>query len=230
MNTKHNWTQLLVCLALTAYWTPSSVGAPVTFTFEAKLTTPSGLLFPLPVGYPVTGSYTFDLSSPGSDFGPTSFTIYDNAITDFRVTLAGYGTGVANRGNIWLGNPVQTIGSFNFLSDQYVAHGDVVGITLPTSLGDRHLRSAQIRLQDLDQAGLSSESLLPTPPDLSYFLDHTGPNYDADHADVFLNFDTPFGDTTAMAFQLTSLTLVPESSTVLLALSAFALTFPRYRR
>ena len=91
-------------------------------------------------------------------------TFYLDALTDFTVTIEGFGTGGGNGGDIFLGDPVQTTGSFNYLSDQYQLHAPATGITVPSAFGDRHLLFAHFQLQDLDQEGLDSEDLLATPP------------------------------------------------------------------
>src|SRR3954447_17030596 len=169
----------VVHMCVVTNWVSVAFGEPVTFRIEAKLMEPQGPLFPVPLGQQVSGTYTFELSTPAMLFNANSAAVYDNALRDFHVDLLGFGIGTSNTGSISIGNPIQTSGSYNFLSDQYVVYGDVTGITLPTAFGDRHLVSAQIRLQDLDQTGLNSTDLSPTPPVLEFFLDHTGPNYDA---------------------------------------------------
>jgi len=214
--------RLVVSICLAVDCAALASGELVTFRFEAELREPQGTQIPLPLGQQVMGSYTFDLNTPPMLFNANSTAIYDNALGNFGVSLVGFGFATSNTGDISIGNPAPTTGSSNFLSDQYVVYTDITGITLPTAFGDRHLISAQIRLQDLDQLGLSSVDLSRTPPDLTFFLDHSGPNYDSDHANIYLTFDSPFGGVNSIPFQLTLLAAIPEPSTLALAIAALA--------
>jgi hypothetical protein len=125
---------------------------------------------------------------------------------------------------------VQTVGSFNFLSDQYVVFSAISGITMPHPTGDRSLIAASIRLQDLDMEALDSEQLSAIPPDLEPFLDNTGPNCDSDNVQLFLNLRTPFGAINSAVFRVTSLTFVPEPSGFLLSITGIALCATQRRR
>lgn len=201
----------------------------ITFYFEAELTRlQTG--YSLPIGQKAHGRYTFELTTPPiSDPEPNStYTRYAAAVTNFTVTLDGLGTASGGAGgDIRYGNPVRTTGSYNFYSDQYIASGpDTTGISIPASFptsGIRNLVRAKIHLQDLDQEGLHSEDLLPTPPDLAPFLDNAGLNYDSDHAKLYLTFDSPLGGYNSVVFQLTSLTArpVPEPTSLALMLMLF---------
>lgn len=209
--------QRLIAAALCVLCIQTTVsGGPITFNFTAVWSqsgpSPS---FPFAAGTTAHGSYTFELNTAPTTFsGPNTFTFYNNAITNFTVTIDGYGTGTGSDGAILMGDPVQTSGSFNFLSDSYqVQASPVTGITVNSSLfGTRNLRTAGLRLQDLDLQGLDSEELSATPPDLSYFLDNVGPNFDSDHAQLVMSFDTPNSGFNSAVFNLTSLTAaaVPE--------------------
>jgi len=203
----------------------------VTFSFTAVLDAGTGTSLPLPVGQQVSGHYTFDLNSPVTFLGGANlFTYYAGAIKSFSVTLAGFGTGNGVTGDIYLGDPVATTGSYNFLSDFYQAAAEMTGITLPTSFGNQYLDSAILRMQDLDLEGLDSETLSAVPPDLNYFLDNAAPPYPHDTAEILLGFGTPAGGYGHTPFRLTSLVAVPEPTTAITALLAFAGCFHRVRR
>ncbi|WP_145944466.1 hypothetical protein [Fuerstiella marisgermanici] len=196
----------------------------ITFAFEAVADSPSSTL-PFGAGQTISGSYTFELdTAPTTTPAANTFTFYTDAITNFDITIDGFGTGNGGPGgDILLGDPVQTSGSFNFLSDKYVVNSAVSGITVFSSFynANRNLVGAQLSLQDLDQQGLDSEDLVATPPDLTFFLDNTGPNFDSDHAILNLSFSTPGGGAGSTSFRLTSLTAVspvPEPNTTAMLL------------
>jgi hypothetical protein len=223
---------IAVCLCLVGHGAAVARADLVTFQFEAKLVQSQGSWYPFVIGQRVSGNYTFDMTTPPTTTsGQNTFTWYSHAITNFTVTIDGYGTGTANDGNISLGDPVQTTGSYNFLSDMYVASSSTTGITIPSIIGDRHLLAAEIDLQDLDQQALDSENLLATPPDLALFLDHAGSAFNTDHAWLMLTFDVPWGGGNSATFQMTSLTAVPEPGTASMALTLVAtLGFLGHRR
>jgi hypothetical protein len=221
---------LALALSLVAR-VPQASAELVTFSFTAVLDESPGWSLPLPVGQKVSGYYTFDLDAPitsgGGGFNTVTF--YEGAIKKYAVTLEGVGAGSGTTGLIYLGNPVQTTGSWNYLSDAYYAAAEMTGITISTTLGDRHLNSAIVRLQDLDMEGLDSEALSATPPDLQYFLDNTTPPYPHDYAELLLGFDAPWGGYNHTPFRLTSLRVIPEPSAAILTAIALAM-FPRQRR
>jgi hypothetical protein len=205
----------------------------VTFGFAAEYVEPQAT-YSFPIGLKATGHYTFELNTPGSSLGPNSFTTYGGAIKHISVSLTGYGagTGMGSSGDILLGDPVQTGGSFNFLSDQYYVYTGASGLSVPSPFGERHLLEAIIRLADLDQVGLTSTALSAVPPSLEPFLDNVGTTFDTDDAELWLTFDFPGGGRNTAAFRLTSLFLVPEPGGFVTAWLAAASTciWRRHRR
>src|SRR5258707_6510704 len=107
---------VVVYLSLCANWASMAYAELVTFSFEGVLLQDQGPSLPIPLGQRVHGNYTFELNTPATRFGPNSFALYSNAVSDFVVTLDGIGTGSGNSGDIHLGNPSQFTGSFNFLA------------------------------------------------------------------------------------------------------------------
>jgi hypothetical protein len=196
----------------------------VTFYFAGELDEDQSPSFPFRVGQKVHGSYTFERTTL-PDITPNDHdnrvTFYFDAVKNFTLTIDGIGTGQGTSGYIYLGNPVQTTGGYNFLSDLYELIGPMSGIKIATPFGDRHLQTAFVRLQDIDSVALTSEKLSANPPNLALFQDHLGPTFESDHASILMNFDFPGGGINTVRFRLTSLT-VPEPSALLLALLAAA--------
>jgi hypothetical protein len=219
---------MLACQVLSfvgaAFSIPKVVHADlVTLRFTAVVSTDYGSAFEMPVGTVGTGWYQFDINTVPS-LGPNSsdnlFAIYPDAIVAMHVDFGVYGSASGGTGNIFIGDPVRTTGSLNFLSDIYQASASVDdGIVVPGSGGSRRSLSAAIFLQDLDRIGLSSEILSATPPDLAPFKDNLVPRPVPDAAELQMNFSLPGGGLTTIGFELTSLTAVPEPSTALLILS-----------
>ena len=213
------WPQLVATrtlLLVFAGWLGMTHAAAelVTFKFQAELLTDQSPTYPFPVGQQANGQYSFERTTAGTEPGGASGpTRYDNALTNFTVTLPGYGTGSGSGGLIALGDPVQTSGSFNFLSDNYHVFVPAAGITFTTFQGTSRLLTAIINMQDLDLEGLDSEELLAQPPRLGPFLDNHGPNYDSDNAELVLSFLHPGGFGSSVSFRLTSL-VVPEPSSL----------------
>jgi hypothetical protein len=219
----------VMLLYLAVNWASVLHAGPATFHFTAELLENSDPSFPFPVGQKVSGRYTFELTTQGTTFpSPNTFTSYYDAITSSVVTLDGIGTATGSGGEIALADPVQYFGSYNFLADEYAVGAPVSGISISTMFGERKLVRFNIRLTDLDQMGIQSESLSATPPSLLPFLDHTGPNFDSDAAVLSLNFDYPSGATSAIAFRLTSLSVVPEPGAVLWAIALAGLAWNRW--
>lgn len=227
---------LLICLWICLFASTSTASAGlITFQFEAELVDDLGPSFPFALGQKASGSYTFEVNTvpdTAPQSGNTTFTRYSGALTNFTVTIDGHGTGTGGSGgDILLGDPVRTGGSFNFFSDNYHVNAPAVtGITVASSSGARNLLTAGIRLQDLDQQGLDSEILSAIPPDLAFFLDNTGPTFDSDRADLNMNFDLPSGGFNTASFQLTSLTSIPEPGSAIVLLLTVGLFQCRRRR
>jgi hypothetical protein len=219
---------VVVCLSMCANWASLASAELVTFSFEGVLLQDPGPTLPIPVGQRVHGYYTFELNTPATPFPNAA--VYSNALSNFVVKLDGIGTGSSNSGDIRLGNPTQYSGSSNFFADDYTVHGPVAGIVIPTASGDRTLVAASLRLKDLDQVGLDAVDLSATPPNLVPFLDHTGPTFASDNAEIFLNFLYPDGNVYSPSFRLTSLTAVPEPTAVLLVFAGIPAVHFRYRK
>ncbi|QDV74319.1 hypothetical protein Spa11_25210 [Botrimarina mediterranea] len=223
---------ILTAVAGTSYC--ATAASLVTFQFVAESVSQySEAFYTVPLGTRVVGTYTFDLDTPGDPpASPVGFTWYDNAIKGATLAMEGFGeaTGYGG-GTIRIGNPVRTSGSYNFLSDQYVAYFPVAGISLDTRVfGRRNLVGAHIRMADLDMEGIATADLSANPPDLSYFLDNTGPDYDSDNAELYLTFDTANSGYNSNPFRLISLIRVPEPSATALACIAFVATLRNRRR
>jgi hypothetical protein len=202
----------------------------VTYAFEGVLHEDVGPSYPLPAGQRITGHYTFDLLSPGTTAGgDNTVTFYVGAIKSLSVTLAGIGTGSTSTGDIYLGDPVQVTGDFNYLADFYQVLAPARGITFPSPSGMYQLASIFLRLHDVDQQGLSSESLSAVPPDLSLFLDHAAQPRPHDYAEILLGIQAPGGGTIFPWFRMTSLTAIPEPSSMagIIALLAGCLDLKR---
>ncbi len=203
----------------------------VTFRFTAVVATDYGSDFEMPIGTVGTGWYSFD-SNAAASLGPDSsdnlFAIYPDAIVDIHVDFGSFGSASGNSGILFIGDPVRTTGSLNYLSDTYRASASVDnGIVVPGSGGSRHSLTAGIFLQDLDLTGLSSEILTATPPDLAPFKDNLVSRPVPDAAELQINFSLPSGGSTTIGFELTSLTAVPEPSSALLIVSPAVLWWIR---
>lgn len=199
----------VVAVAVVLLTMVPAFGGLVTFEFSAVFTQPAHEYPRLRLGQRLTGHYTFELNTPRTSNGlPNTFSFYYGAIKDIQFTLDGVGTGSGNSGDILIGNPVRTVGSAYFLSDKYQVHAPVSGFSIQSSHSMRELSSFWLLLSDPEQIGLSSDQLMPTPPDLAPFLENAQPQYG--EARLHLGFNTG----TAAAFRLETLTarIVPEPS------------------
>ncbi len=205
---------IAVSTSFLGFATSIANSAPVTFYYEATVNSSPGSSLPLAIGQRIHGNYTFELNTPATSAASSNtFTRYASAITSMTVIIDGVGTGSGVGGDILIGAPVQTTGSYNYLSHQYdVEAYKVTGFSISGSFGSRALRQVFIQLQDIDMTALSSEALSATPPNLAPFMDHTGTSYLSDHAYLGLTFDFPSGGVNTTMFQLTSLSAVPEPS------------------
>ena len=222
----------------------SAAAQLTTFRFEAVNDRVPSDFFPVPTGTRAIGTYTFDPSTPRSNTpGSTSFAFYDDAIVGFEMELETFGTasfdpnGIASR--ILVGDPVQTTGSENFLSDQYNARSPASGLTIftPNFSGtvSREVIWAEIRLQDIDEESFDTDEIPLTPPSLSTFQDNIIPGQiESDEAELVLNLrsnrDDGTSGTSSTSFRLVSLTLVPEPGTGTMFVLGSVIYLQRRRR
>jgi hypothetical protein len=190
------------------YFPPAAMALDVTFGFTGVVTeVDAALATEFSVGEPVVGSYTFESTTADSNPGDPTLGIYDNAISLFTATFGGDYTvtqGFDSGISIADGLPDNDVYQV-FLEDPVA----------PTVAG-LNLGALFIGLADTDSVVFASDALPLTPPNLFAFdVESSG----------MLYLDSP---NRAMQFQLTSLTLVPEPTS--LTLTAFALLSMGYRR
>jgi hypothetical protein len=207
MKTVRSLLCVLTCCVI-ASAAPVAVAVPITFSFTGIVTNvDSPLAVEFSLGESVVGSYTFESTTADIDPGDPTTGHYDNAITAFTATFGGDYTvtqGLDNDIFVADGLPGNDVYSL-FLTNP----------TAPTVAG-LSLGALSIGLIDTDSSVFSSDALPLTPPNLSDFeIDSSGTIY----------LGSP---NQTMDFQLTSLTLVPEPTT--LALATLGLVGIGYRR
>ncbi len=185
---------LSICWAVLFLAPAATMAFDVTFGFTGVVTdVDAALAVEFSPGEVIVGSYTFESTTADSDPGDPVFGIYDNAITTFTATFGGDYTVTQGLDNdIFVGN------GFN---DSYSVF--LTNPTAPTVAG-LNLGALFITLVDTDSAVFASDALPLTPPDLSAFEVNVS-------GTVF--FDDP--DNKSMNFALTSLTLIPEPTAIL---------------
>ena len=192
-----NLLQLSVCCMVLLLAPTAATADAVIFGFTGVVTqVDAPLSGEFSVGEQVVGNYTFESSTADSDADP-AVGFYDNAITAFTATFGGDYTVTQGVDN-----------------DIFVANGppgnDVYNTQLANPTGPTvaglPLTGLNILLIDADSTVFASDALPLTPPDLAEFeFDFSG--------QIF--FDSPGNQT--MDFQLTSLTLIPEPTTLVLS-------------
>jgi len=176
--------------------------APITFHFEGPITSVSpALAGTFNTTQTMSGSYTFDSTTP--DAVPANPTVgeYVGALTTLTFTINGYTGGLG--GGL---NDIAVLDNFSGQRDEYDARanspsGASVGGLAPFLFG--------LFLVDFTQSALSNDLLPTTPPDLSKFATKA----------FILEFETPPGTSLpgpTVKGTITSLTPVPEPSTMLL--------------
>lgn len=173
----------------------------VTYTFTGELTlVDPGIASEFSVGEIVTGTYTFETTTPDSDPLPT-FGEYNNAITAFSANIGGdypLSGGTSNDIKIRNNDPIDaySLNVFNPTS------------ALVNGLG---LELFSISLGDSNATLFDSDALPTTVPDLSQLESNVTFN---------VTFFTVGGSAPleTLEFELTSLEQIPEPSSVALAL------------
>ena len=190
----------------------AATAAPVTFGFTGVVTEVGATLaVEFSVNEPIVGKYTFESTTADSSPGDPVFGVYINAITTFTATFGGNYTvthGLDN--NIYVGEGP--------LSNDFIW----VDVTNPTSapVAGLNLFALFIRLADSDSTVFASDALPLTPPDLSEF-----------DIDVSVMLFSEPGKANTVDFRVTSLTFIPEPSTLTLAaLAVLGLLAHRCRR
>jgi PEP-CTERM motif-containing protein len=176
---------------------------PITFNFRGTVgSVDSSLSGTFSVGQPLSGSYTFESTTPDADPADPAFGGYD-AVTALSFTIGSY-AGTLNfpaiSREIAVANDMSGVGDFYDLTVQRVS-GASVGSDQPNTFA--------LRLLDSSASAFNSDALPLTPPDLAKFT-----------STWFLNFDSG----AEVGGPLTSLTLatVPEPSSLLLLSSGLA--------
>lgn len=190
-----SWVRMSIGCATVLLAPVAAKAAPVTFSFTGTVTAvDAALAGEFSLGESVVGSYTFESTTPDSDPGDPTLGIYDNAITAFSATFGGDYTvtqGLDNDISVANGPPGNDVYQV-FLTNP----------TAPTVAG-LSLGALFLGIGDFESNVFNSDALPLTPPDLAEF------DFDISGA-IFL--DSPINQ--GMNFQLTSLTLVPEPSTL----------------
>jgi hypothetical protein len=183
---------------------------PISFAFQAAAAS-NVPVFGIVAGEIAHGTYTFDSSTRPATSGNPAF--YTNAVTSLTVQLAGVGTAQSTGpGTIIVGDPETFVGSNPGTADYYAVNGvPVSGFSVNGSLGTWSIVGVFLSFEDRTDTALSSLTLPLTPPNPA--------NYAAEHS-ILLNFESSTGSTSAAEFTVTSLTLVPEPSTLALAVLA----------
>jgi len=189
--------RLSICWAAVLVAPVATMAASITFNFTGVVTAVDSLLASeFSVSESVVGSYTFESTTPDSDPDPTQG-IYDNAVTAFTATFGGDYTvtqGSDNDISVLDGLPGNDAYSV-FLANP----------TAPTVAG-LNVVALFLGLIDTDSTVFTSDALPLLPPSFSEFEDFTS-------GTIFL--DDP--NNRSVNFQLTSLTIIPEPSTFVLA-------------
>jgi len=206
-----SWVRLSIGCAMVLLAPVAAKAAPVTFAFSGTVTAvDAALAGEFSLGESVVGSYTFESTTPDADPGDPTLGIYDNAITAFSATFGGDYTvtqGLDNDISVANGPPGNDVYQV-FLTNP----------TAPTVAG-LSLGALFLGIGDIDSNVFNSDSLPLTPPDLAEFESIIA-------GQIFL--DSPGNQT--LDFQLTSLTLVPEPSTLAAAALALMMGMCCYRR
>ncbi len=185
-----------VVLLLVAVVSPVTRAGFVTFAFEGEVTSvrdDNGLLGgAVNAGTPFSGAYTFDSLTPDGDPHP-SRGLYENAITGFSGSVGG----------LSFFGPVGSDSTIDIQNDWLIPPSDEYVLSLDTTFVGHQLGTL-LGLYDITGQPLSSDELSFVPPDPALF-----------EYPVFILSDSSEVLGLGLTGNLTSLTLVPEPSTLI---------------
>ena len=186
--------------------------SPITFAFQA-VSQENYLGFEIAPGTTASGTFTFESTTPPNTNGNPA--IYTNAVTAVSVELSGVGTATSTGpGTIIVGDPETIVGSDPGTADFYeVNNVPISGFSVSGVFGAWNVIGFFLTLEDRSDTALSSDALPVSPPNPASYSDlHS----------ISLNFESSQGSTAAPDLVVTSLTLVPEPSMVVLGAIAVA--------
>jgi hypothetical protein len=191
----------------------------ITFDFTGTvITVAPELLGTFSLGDAMTGSYTFDSTTPGVSGPDTS--IYNLAITALDVTVGSYVATASSPGSILITNDFLTTSA-----DLYLATNFVSGPTISNTFGTWDVITFLFNLTDTTGTVFTTTDLPLSPPNLAAF--------DITAASLLFR-DESQGVLVAVSADLNSLTSpVPEPGTLLLigsGLAGFGITTRRRNR
>ena len=201
-----NWNHLVGSLIILVplLFMRSSDAAEFTFTFTGEVSSPSSFPADIPAGTSVSGYYSFS-DSVTDDFPSSTEGWYSSHYTGGAINFStGHSATFSATG-----------GDYTYV-DTAVAFYDLSYPASGITLGGADIQFVSIYLQDDDAVFLSSDALPTTPPDIAL----------AERAEGALNLDG-FQN---LGFDLHTLYLVPEPSSLLLFVGLIATVLAWYRR
>ncbi|HKY06936.1 MAG TPA: PEP-CTERM sorting domain-containing protein, partial [Candidatus Binatia bacterium] len=199
---------LAIAILIAVHYAPAGA-SPITFSFSGTLVfvdpSLSGTFSP---GQTISGTYTFESTTPDSDPGNPNFGGYPGANTNLSFVAGSYtgsfGGPAFNATNVGLSFP----GPFDVYQVNIPLAGPNVGSATPFQFA--------LDIRDLDQTALASDALPLTPPDLALFETRA----------ITLIFD----DNSFVVASLDSLQQVPEPSALFLLVVGIAAGVRSLRR